>query len=243
MVLPYQITSINISMILNLKKSIVFLLILSSISINAQLTKSISAGMSLPDNISSKYLITGIGFKYGLEFETMKNLFICTDLSFTFNNKNKSYREGFDDEPYFIEHPDEKKFYEMVHPTDFYTSSQLYIFNPSIGLQLKYSFLSNKKFSPYILGGFSANYSIFMDPILEFSYGSNGKVNTVVYSSGALEQQFNIGYQAGIGICYNFKNRNSIFIESQYKILPNVKFGKNNDRIGLFPINMGFVFH
>lgn len=226
---------------MNLKKSLLFTsLIFYCIGGFAQNKYQLSIGTSIPDNISSKYLKSGIYLAYGIDFKVYNHFYINTDISISYNKKNASYRNGFDENPYIIANPDEKYYYEfVVSGMDTYFNESLYLFNSSIDLKLKYLLLNEKRISPYLLAGISVNYSILKDPILSFSINEKGDAYSLGFSKNWMEYQFNIGYQVGIGLNYNIENNKSIFIESQYKLQPNVKFGVNNNRVGLFIINAG----
>ena len=82
-----------------LYKSFLLVCLLISTTITAQNKYMFSTGVSMPDNISDKYLRPGIFLGYAIDFKIYKNLFINTGLSISFNNKNKTYTFGFDDEP------------------------------------------------------------------------------------------------------------------------------------------------
>jgi len=228
----------NISKMKKTKLLLLLILLINSLQLFSQNKYQLSIGTSLSDNISNNYLKPGIYAAYGIDFNISNHLTINTDISICYNDKNVSYRYGLDDDPYFIDHPYERE----RHASDLPNSFPLYLFNSSIALNFKYLIIPKKTVSPYLLIGISGNYSLSKDPVIKYEFNNEGWIWTFGISGGELEQQFNIGYQAGIGLNYNIKNNKSIFIESQYKLQPNVKFGVNNDRVGLFIISAGISF-
>jgi len=209
---------------------------------HAQNSYQLGFGTSMPDNIINKYLKPGIYLKYGIDFKLMNNLYLNTNISITYNNKNSNYKLGYEDEPRFINNPDAVEFYEMSQPD--YSMFPFYFFNTSLGLNLKYTFLPQKKLYPYFLTGMSANYSIAEEALIDFMFDKdNNYEGFFVSSDGESPQKFTIGYQAGIGVNYSFKKGIAGFIESRYKLLPDIKFGRYKDRVGLFTLGAGINFY
>lgn len=199
----------------------------------------LSLGTSIPDNISNKYLKTGIFLGYGINLKLTNHFSINTNISIAFNNKNSSYQFGFNDEPNFDNNPQAVEAYERLKTDP--STRVLYLFNTGIALNLKYNIIPQKKITPYIFTGFSINYSILKDPLDTYEFSEEGELlGIAVY--GSESNKFNLGYQTGLGISYFFKNNNTIIVETLYNLQPNVKFGRNQDRIGLFIISAGLSF-
>jgi hypothetical protein len=220
---------------------ILYFLIISCSALNSQSNWDISTGIGLPDNLSNKYLKPGLYFSYGIEYSLAKRLLIKPSLSIAYNNKNESYRFGFDDEPNFLNDPVNKEIQEDIRSlTNYYGSLQIYLFNPSLDISTKYLVIDKQKISIYALAGASINYSFIQDPIETFHFDNNGKYTGSEFDPNDKENILNLGFSGGIGFSYKFRNSNALFIETQYKLQPWVKYGRYNDRTGLIYINIGY---
>ena len=224
------------------KKIISSIFLLSSLFVTAQTTYKISGGVCIPNSVSNKYLKQGVFFSYGVNFKISEHLFADGNVSVTYNSKNPSYRFGFDDEPYYIENPIEKKIQEdFITTLDYYRSIRLYLFNPSININLGYILFTKKRVSPYLLFGLSTNYSILDDPIEEYDFNEEGEITGSSIKPGK-ENAFNLGITGGLGFSYKLKNSKTIFVEANYRILPSVQFGRNDDYAALFLLHAGMNF-
>ena len=88
-------------------------------------------------------------------------------------------------------------------------------------------------FSPYLLVGFNGNYSIYENPLFDFVIDENNEYWGYNFG-GPVIQQFNIGYSTAIGVNYK-----AVFLELNYRILPDIKFGKFEDPTGFFVLKVG----
>lgn len=218
-------------------------ILVNTSTINAQNSHIFSAGISIPDNISNKYLRTGIALAYGIDIKLYKNLSLNTGISVSFNNKNKSYTFGFDDDPFYHNLSYPYSIESFIRPSSYYDEMQVYLFNPSLNLNIKYFINIKNGFSLFLILGINGSYSFYIDQyeIVEFKPNDYGAFT--IYGTGEpLTQKFNIAYNFGTGLCYTFKNGKSIFVEADYQIIPNIKLGRNNDRVGLFIIKSGISF-
>ena len=227
-----------------LYKSFLFVCLLISSTITAQNKYMFSTGVSIPDNISNKYLRPGIFLGYAIDFKIYKNLFVNTGLSLSFNNKNKSYTFGFNDEPFYnnLSYPYSKE--SFIRPLSYNDKYEVYLFNPSLNLNIKYFINLKNRFSLFINPGISGNFSYYSnmyEAVVEEKANEYGGFTTL--GKGEIRSlKFNIAYTFGTGLNYMFKNGKSIFVEADYQIIPNIKLGRNNDRIGLFIIKSGITF-
>jgi hypothetical protein len=202
---------------------------------------SLSLGTSIPDNISNKYIKLGFNFNYGISLKLSKYLSLSPDISLSFNNKNKNYKFGFEDEPKFQNNPMAIQAYEFhVSRSNYYSITELYLFNTALGLSLKYTMIPLRVFSPYAFIGLSGNYSMFKNPVDSFEFDDDGNLTMTNGGNPNLQQKFNLAYLTGLGFSYKFRENKSIFIESSYKLHPLLKFGRNMEAIGLFSVNFGF---
>jgi len=214
---------------------ILFVLVFLFVYAKAQNYHNIWLGLNIPDKNTSNFLSTGYSLAYGVDIKLYQNLYLNTDLSVSFNNKNSEYRYGFDDNERLNENSQLKDvLLEFYLPA--LDNFNISLFNTSLQLNIQYVFLHEKNFSSYIKAGVSLNYSMLEDYYYEFSFTDENNLPEATFIGDDCNT-FNVGYNAELGLTYKF-----IFIAFNYSVMPSVKMGSPDTSVAFYSLKLGTKF-
>jgi hypothetical protein len=157
----------------------------------------------------------GFSANGGLQFKISKKMSLVAKGGIMFSTKWAYKGEDFvNDLTWVID--------DTVHGVQIAGQDYLDIFNYSFGVSLKYYFMPEKKWDPYIYAGANVNWTrAYFDNTEWAAYKKLGWLSAedTIPGNDNLEQSFGIGFNPGAGLEYSLNNRIHFFLESGYYLI------------------------